>query len=148
MTISRTHLALVALLAAVILLWAAGAGPERHGARRDFRPAPGRHEPLAPIPGPADTRPRGDPVNGNTYLTFRLFDTGTGGVPLWFEIKSVSVINGLFTTKLGDECGLDPHLFNGQPLWLEVAVEGDPSALPPARRSCRWPTPCRCAPAP
>ena len=132
MTIRRTHLALVALLAAVVLLWAAGGMALNTMAQGGTAGQPqGAMNPWLQYQGRLTRVPGGEPVNGNTYLTFRLFDTDTGGVPLWSEIKPVSVISGLFTTKLGDVMGLDPHLFNGQALWLEVAVEGDPSVTAP-----------------
>ncbi len=73
----------------------------------------------------------GVPVSGTRSMTFLLYDTETGGTPIWEEgPKSVDVSNGLFNVILGDTTALDVNDFD-QDLWLEVEVEG--TALPRQR---------------
>jgi hypothetical protein len=68
----------------------------------------------------------GAPVTGSHSLTFTLWDVDTGGTPgtndLWTETKSVTVQDGVLAVSLGDSIALPPGLFNGSPLYLEVAV--------------------------
>ena len=67
----------------------------------------------------------GQPVEApSATLTFRLFDTPTGGSEVWSETKTgVAVEGGVFTTDLGTTTPLGPELFSG-PLYLSVAVGG------------------------
>ncbi len=46
-------------------------------------------------------------ANGSYNLTFHLYDTPTGGTPIWSEGKPVIVANGVFETRLGDISTLD-----------------------------------------
>jgi len=77
------------------------------------------------------TNPSGAPVNSPPVvaMTFSLFATPTGGVPLWSESQSVSIIDGLFNVVLGTGAltagtvlGTQP--FSG-PYYLEVTVSGE-----------------------
>lgn len=80
-----------------------------------------------------------DPVNGQAKadgayaFTFRIYNTATGGAPLWTETKSVSVNKGLFNTLLGDTTPLDNTIFTGQDLYLGVTIGTDPEAAPRQR---------------
>lgn len=80
-----------------------------------------------------------DPVNGQPKadgaytFTFRIYNTATGGAPLWTETKSVSVNKGLFSTLLGDTTPLDATIFTGQDLYLGVTIGTDPEAAPRQR---------------
>ena len=70
----------------------------------------------------------GQPFNGAQIILFELYDTEFGGVPLWQEIGSVTVNNGLFTHPLGSIVPLSGALFDQQ-LWLQIQVAAS-SPLP------------------
>jgi hypothetical protein len=72
-------------------------------------------------------------ANGSYTVAFSLYDVGSGGAPLWTEIKSVTVANGLFTTLLGDTTPLNLSQFNGQDLFLGITIGSDPEASPRSR---------------
>lgn len=72
-------------------------------------------------------------ANGSYTIAFSLYDVANGGAPLWTEIKSVTVANGLFTTLLGDTTPLNLSQFNGQDLFLGITVGSDPEASPRSR---------------
>ena len=73
----------------------------------------------------------GEPVADGTYpMSFRLYNVESGGSWLWMETKDVEVRGGLLSTLLGELTLLDPHLFNGQALWLGIKVGTDPEAAP------------------
>lgn len=76
----------------------------------------------------------GQPKADGAYtFAFRLYNTATGGAPLWTEAKSVTVNKGLFSTLLGDITPLDLALFNGQDLYLGITIGTDPEAAPRQR---------------
>ena len=64
-------------------------------------------------------------ADGSYSMSFSLYNVETGGTALWSESESVTVQNGLFSTVLGDTVALVPSLFNGQALFIEVAVGGE-----------------------
>jgi hypothetical protein len=68
--------------------------------------------------------------NGLYAVVFRLYNSPTGGVPLWNETKSMTVTNGAFNTLLGDVTAFNQAHFNGQSLWLGITVGADPEATP------------------
>lgn len=73
----------------------------------------------------------GQPVADGSYnMTFNLYNVAGGGAPLWSETKQVGASTGLFATMLGSAAPLNPDIFNGQPLYLGIAVAGDPEATP------------------
>ena len=73
----------------------------------------------------------GEPVADASYsTTFSLYDIDAGGTALWTETQAVQVQGGLFSVALGASTVLDHGLFNGQGLWLGIAVGGDPEATP------------------
>jgi hypothetical protein len=75
----------------------------------------------------------GPKPDGSYQMILRLYDAASGGSLLWSETKDVTVMDGLFTTFLGDTTALDLSDFDGQPLWLSVTVGADPEATPRQR---------------
>ncbi len=67
------------------------------------------------------------PINDSRILTFRLYTDTIGVTPLWSQLYSVTVNNGLFDVNLD----VDLALFNGQALWLGVQVQGDAQEMAP-----------------
>jgi len=67
----------------------------------------------------------GEPLPDSDYaLTFRLYDSGTGGTALWSEVQTVNTSNGLFTVMLGEATPfVDIEDFYA-PLWLSVDIDG------------------------
>lgn len=76
----------------------------------------------------------GQPKPDGAYtMVFNLYNVETGGTILWTETKNVATNKGLFTTLLGDTTLLAVEHFNGQTLYLGIAVGGDPEATPRQR---------------
>lgn len=69
-------------------------------------------------------------VNGAYGITFNLYNVASGSVPLWTEVKQVNTTDGLFATMLGSVNPLNTSAFNGQQLYLGIAVGADPEATP------------------
>ncbi len=80
------------------------------------------------------------PVTGTRNLTFRIFETPTGGIPLWTETHmAIPVANGLFNVILGSSISISGDLLvTGGTLpterYLSIQVEGDADELSPRRR--------------
>ncbi len=80
------------------------------------------------------------PVTGTRNLTFKIFETPTGGNPLWTETHlAVPVSNGLFSVILGSTITISGDLIvTGGTLeterYLAIQVGGDVSELSPRRR--------------
>jgi hypothetical protein len=76
-------------------------------------------------------KPDGTPVPDGTYaLTFRVFDSPTGGTLRWEQtISSVLVRNGVFALLLGNGNPLGAGMFNGTP-HLEMQIGNDPPLSP------------------
>lgn len=73
----------------------------------------------------------GQPVaNGAYAMTFSLYNTASGGAPLWSESQQLAVTEGLFVALIGSITPLDRNIFNGQQLYLGIRVGGDPEAAP------------------
>ena len=65
-------------------------------------------------------------VNGTVGLTLRLYDTASGGTLLYADSNSVTVVDGLYSTALGDGTiagSMDAAITN-QEVWLEAVVNG------------------------
>lgn len=120
---SKTIAVLLATVAILALLWAAGsaiASPPREG------PGGEGGAVIATTVGDSIsyqgqlTDPStGDPLDGTYTMGFQFYDAQSGGTMLWDSgPQSVSVDSGLFNVELD----VDQDDFNGQALWLEVAV--------------------------
>lgn len=73
----------------------------------------------------------GNPKPDGTYsLTFRLYDTESGGTALWTEAKSLRVDRGLFSTLLGDQVAFGASMKFDEPYWLGLQVAGQPELTP------------------
>ena len=116
-----------------ILLVAIGAGLVASGRRVRAEPAPPESVSAVLLsyqgrlidPTTGNSKP-----DGNYTFMFQIYNVATAGSPLWSETKSIAVVNGLFSTLLGDTTPLDRSIFDGQALWLGVAVGGDPEVVP------------------
>ena len=67
-----------------------------------------------------------NPKNGTFALTFRICETPSGSCasPLWTEVQSVPVVNGLFSAQLGAATPLTSAVFAmGAERFLEIQVE-------------------------
>ncbi|MGD2147408.1 MAG: hypothetical protein PVH41_12000 [Anaerolineae bacterium] len=132
---ARTTVASAVLVVLLVVLLIAGAATT-HSAQGttpesgEVRVA-GVTAPLLHYQGRLTDPGTGDSVSDGLYtMTFRLYDLGSGGLPLWMESKDVTVQGGVFSTALGDTAALNPALFNGQALWLGVKVGADAEATP------------------
>lgn len=70
----------------------------------------------------------GAPLEGPHDVEFRVFDVLEFGTPLWEELhEGVVLTGGVFSAVLGDGdvSPLDPSIFDGSELWLEIEVDGD-----------------------
>jgi hypothetical protein len=69
----------------------------------------------------------GMPVSDTTDLTFSIFSDSGGANLIWVESHSSVVIdNGLFMVLLGESIVFPDSLFNGQPRYLGVQIDGGP----------------------
>lgn len=67
-------------------------------------------------------------ANGDYNLTFRIYDTESGGTALWTETKLITVTDGIFSTQLGS---VNPiNLPFDVAYWVSVAVGSDPEMSP------------------
>jgi hypothetical protein len=73
-------------------------------------------------------------VNGSVGLSLRLFDASSGGTKLYEDSNSVTVVDGLYATLIGDgsNFGQLPSALENTNVWVEVAVNG--TALSPRER--------------
>ena len=73
----------------------------------------------------------GAPVNGAVEFTFSIYDTATGGEPIWTETQTITLEEGYFSARLGDSTPLDESLFDVKStLYLAVAIADDPEMTP------------------
>lgn len=68
----------------------------------------------------------GNPLNGTYTLTFKLYETTTGGTALATDTHAVTVTDGLFSTTIN----LGTSSFDGRALWLGIKVGSDPEMTP------------------
>ncbi len=69
----------------------------------------------------------GNPVPDASYsVTFTIYETPTGGTPLWTETQSVSTADGLFAVFLGASNPVPDTAFKSSDRWLGIAVSPDP----------------------
>ncbi len=80
------------------------------------------------------TNAAGQPINGNTSLTFRLYAAPSGGSALWTEARTganvVPVSNGLFNVNLGSLTPIPSAVWKNNPLYLGIQVNSDPEMAP------------------
>ena len=62
-------------------------------------------------------------------MTFSLYATAVGGSPLWSEIQSVNVNDGLFNVLLGSGSPMDSNDFDSD-RYLGISVNSDPEMSP------------------
>lgn len=72
----------------------------------------------------------GKAVEGDLNVTFRLYDTATGGSPLWEETQTVNFQKGIFEAELGSLEVFQNNLFDNESLFLGMQVEGDRELAP------------------
>jgi len=73
------------------------------------------------------TDPNGTALNGPQDITFWLYDTANGGLPLWTEQhNSVNVVNGLFNVLLGSVASLTAADLTGERyLAIKVGLDAE-----------------------
>lgn len=78
-------------------------------------------------------------VNGSVGLSLRLFNVPSGGSSIYEDSNSVTVVDGLYSTYIGDDTtfgNLQSALGNSN-VWVEIAVNG--VALAPRERMASVP---------
>ncbi len=65
----------------------------------------------------------GNPLNGSVTITYRIFNTDTGGTALYTQSESVTVTDGRFDSVVGPDAigGLTPADL-AQALWIEIQI--------------------------
>ncbi len=75
------------------------------------------------------TQPSGNFVRGNTKITFKLYDSASGGTALWTEIHDPAYVNnGIFNVELGSIVPIT--LSFDRPYWLSLTIESDNEMSP------------------
>ena len=73
----------------------------------------------------------GDTIEGNTSITFSIYNVETGGTALWSETQaSVDVNDGLFQVTLGSNASFPENLFDDAERWIGINVAGDGEMTP------------------
>ena len=67
----------------------------------------------------------GNPMNGVLTMSFSIYDTETGGTPLWTEAQDVVCSDGLFNVLLGHITPLSSAFFEDSPRYLGVSATGE-----------------------
>ena len=71
----------------------------------------------------------GVPLNGTYNLTFRVYDSSTGGSPKWSETQAnISISNGIFQVQLGSVTPL--NLPFDEPYWISLEINTDGEMSP------------------
>lgn len=72
------------------------------------------------------------PITTAVNVTFRIYDSESGGSMLWEETHVGLIPNdiGVFTVALGSITTLGPHVFSGQPRYLGITVGADAEMTP------------------
>jgi hypothetical protein len=137
MTAKRAMMS-AALVILLGVLWIAGSAtahtaPDTPPGSGDVHIA-GVTAPLLQYQGRLTDPGTGEPAaDGSHTMTFRLYESASGGNELWTETKDVAVQDGVFSTILGDKTSLDQKVFDGRELWLGVKVGADTEATPRQR---------------
>lgn len=78
----------------------------------------------------------GNPVSGNTLLTFRLYDSEAAVTPFWEESLSVTCTDGYYSALLGQGVAIDPaDIVAAGQLWLGIVVNAGAELSPRLRVS-------------
>ena len=72
----------------------------------------------------------GAPSTGSQSIVYRIYDSATGGTPIWTETLNVTLDDGYFSTQLGATTPLTPMVFAGRTRFLGVTVGTDPEMTP------------------
>ena len=65
-------------------------------------------------------------INDTLDILFAIYDSHTGGSPLWSELdRDVPVVKGLFDVLLGSTMPFPDSLGFDETYWLEITVDGD-----------------------
>lgn len=76
----------------------------------------------------------GQPINGSTGITFRLYNTPMGGTALWTEThtsaNAVPISNGLFNVLLGSLNPIPASVWSNTNIYLGVQVGNDAEMSP------------------
>ncbi len=67
--------------------------------------------------------------DGSYVITFKLYETDSGGTVLWEETQSVSVEGGIMNVLLGSAVPLTALSWEN-PYWLGIAIEGEAELAP------------------
>jgi hypothetical protein len=73
------------------------------------------------------TEPDGTPITGTHAVTFRLYDSLTGGTKLWEEQHELQLApddNGIFSIILGSQTAFSSTIDFNNPLWLSIEIDG------------------------
>ncbi len=77
------------------------------------------------------TDPLGNPqADGQYVFTFRLYLSSSGGSPIWSEVKTLQLYEGLFYTALGDQTSFGSSVTFDRQYWIGVQVASDPEMTP------------------
>ena len=64
----------------------------------------------------------GEPVTGSVEITFSLWDDEDTGAQVWSEVRTVDVVDGVYSTLLGSESAVDAVLKAEPALWLQLEI--------------------------
>ena len=67
-------------------------------------------------------------VSGNLDFSFKLYDSPTGGSPLYEDTATIMVVDGLYSTMIGDDTTSGGDLgdaLNNPAVYLEITVGGE-----------------------
>ena len=67
--------------------------------------------------------------DGNYNITFKLYDTESGGSELWNETKVAAVAHGILNTKLGSVTPFPASVFSSA-VWLGITIESGSELTP------------------
>ncbi|MDI6805011.1 MAG: hypothetical protein QME58_14440, partial [Bacteroidota bacterium] len=72
----------------------------------------------------------GNPKPDDSYsITYRLYETSSGGIAIWTEQKILQVKRGLFSTILGDQVPFSADVKFDRPYWMSLQVAAEPELL-------------------
>jgi microcystin-dependent protein len=74
---------------------------------------------------------QGQPITGTKSVTFRIYDTESGGSPLWQETHTATFDRGIFNLFIGGVTAL--NLPFNKPYYLGIQVGDDPEMTPRQR---------------